>query len=59
MTTTVPISYPPETAIYPRCPDKPVIFKRVKDQQLVYVQHMQPEEFAGDLPAVLKAMGEM
>jgi len=58
-TTTVPISYPPETAIYPRCPDKPVIFKRVKDQQLVYVQHMQPEEFAADLPAVLKAMGEM
>ncbi len=58
-TTTVPISYPPETAIYPRCPDKPVIFKRVKDQQLVYVQHMQSEEFAADLPAVLKAMGEM
>ncbi|NIO11118.1 MAG: ABC transporter substrate-binding protein [Deltaproteobacteria bacterium] len=58
VTTTVPISYPPETAIYPRVPDKPVIFKRVKDQKLVYVQHMQPEEFAGDLPAVLKAMGE-
>jgi len=58
-TTTVPISYPPETAIYPRCPDKPVIFKRVKDQQLVYVQHMQSEEFAADLPAVLKAMGEI
>ena len=58
-TTTVPISYPPETAIYPRCPDKPVIFKRVKDQQLVYVQHMQSEVFAADLPAVLKAMGEI
>jgi len=59
VTTTVPISYPPETAIYPRVPDKPVIFKRVKDGQMVYVQHMQPEEFAGDLPAVLKAMGEI
>jgi len=58
-TTTVPISYPPETAIYPRCPDKPVIFKRVKDQQLVYVQHMQSEVFSADLPAVLKAMGEI
>lgn len=58
-TTTVPISYPPETAIYPRCPDKPVIFKKVENGKLVYVKHMQPEEFAGDLPAVLKAMGEV
>jgi branched-chain amino acid transport system substrate-binding protein len=57
-TTTVPISYPPETAIYPRVPDKPVIFKKVKDGKLVYVTHMQPEAFAKELPAVLKAMGE-
>ena len=58
-TTTVPISYPPETATYPRCPDKPVIFKQVKDGKLVYVQHMLSEEFASDLPAILKAMGEI
>jgi branched-chain amino acid transport system substrate-binding protein len=58
-TTTVPISYPPETAVYPRCPDKPVIFKRVKDGKLTYIQHMESKEFAGDLPAVLKAMGEI
>lgn len=58
-TTTVPISYPPETAVYPRCPDKPVIFKRVKGGKLTYIQHMESKEFAGDLPAVLKAMGEI
>ena len=59
-TTTVPISYPdPETAIYPRCPEKPVIFKTVKNGKLVYVAHMWPEEFKDALPAVLKAMGEI
>ncbi|HUV58550.1 MAG TPA: hypothetical protein VMW09_00380, partial [Desulfatiglandales bacterium] len=59
-TTPVPISYPdPEPAIYPRVPDRPVIFKVIKNGVLGYFTHMEPEEFADDLPAVLKAMGEI
>lgn len=52
--TTVPISYPdPATAIYPRCPDKPVIFKAVREGKMVYAGHMWPEELSKDLPAIL------
>ena len=41
-TTTVPTSWPPaETAIYPRVPDKPVVFKQVKNQKLIYAAHME------------------
>jgi len=58
--TTVPIFYPdPATAIYPRCPEKPVVFKTVKNGKLIYVAHMWPEDFEDALPAVLKAMGEI
>lgn len=57
-TTTVPISYPdPKTSVYPRCPDKPVVFKKVQNRTLRYIQHMEPKEFSADLPAILKAMG--
>jgi len=57
-TTTLPISYPdPETAIYPRCPDKPVVFKKVQDGRLRYVAHMEFSAFSGDLEAILKTMG--
>lgn len=59
-TTTVPISYPdPETSIYPRVPDKPVIFKKVENGELHYVTHMESDEFAADLPPILEAMGEI
>jgi len=59
-TTTVPISYPdPETAIYPRVPNRPVIFKVIKNGELRYFTTMEPEEFEADLPAILKAMGEI
>ncbi len=57
-TTTVPISYPdPETAIYPRVPNRPVIFKQIKNGELCYYSHMEPEEIANDLVPVLEAMG--
>jgi len=57
-TTTVPTSWPPaETAIYPRVPDKPVVFKQVKNQKLTYAAHMEPEEFTKDMPTILKNMG--
>jgi len=57
-TTTLPISYPdPETAIYPRCPDKPVVFKRVQNGKLLYVSHMESSAFSADLEAILKTMG--
>jgi len=59
-TTTVPISYPdPETAIYPRVPNRPVIFKVIKNGVLRYFTTIEPEEFEADLPAILKAMGEI
>jgi branched-chain amino acid transport system substrate-binding protein len=57
-TTTLPISYPDaETAIYPRCPDKPVVFKRVQNGKLLYVSHMESSAFSADLEAILKTMG--
>lgn len=57
-TTTVPTSYPPaETAFYPRVPDKPVVFKQVKNQKLTYAAHMEPKEFTNDMPTILKRMG--
>lgn len=57
-TTTIPISYPdPKTAIYPRCPDKPVVFKRVQNGKLLYVAHMESSAFASDLTPILKTMG--
>jgi branched-chain amino acid transport system substrate-binding protein len=52
--TTVPISFPdPTTAIYPRCPDKPVFFKVVKEGRMVYAGHMWPQEIANDIPPIL------
>jgi len=57
-TTTVPISYPdPTTSIYPRVPDKPVIFKVVEKGNLRYVKYIESAEFAADLPAILELMG--
>lgn len=57
-TTTVPTSWPPaETAFYPRVPDKPVVFKQVKNQKLIYAAHMEPKEFSNDIPIILKKMG--
>ncbi len=57
-TTTLPISYPDaETVIYPRCPDKPVVFKRVQNGKLLYVSHMESSAFSADLEAILKTMG--
>jgi len=44
-TTTMPISYPdPETVKYPRIPDKPVVFKEVKDGKRVFKAIINPEE---------------
>lgn len=57
-TTTIPISYPDvETAIYPRCPDKPVVFKQVQDGKLLYLTHMDSAAFSDDLEPILKTMG--
>ncbi|MDD3655490.1 MAG: ABC transporter substrate-binding protein [Atribacterota bacterium] len=57
-TTIVPISYPdPEKAIYPRVPNRPVIFKQIKNEELRYYTHMEPEEIADHLTPVLEAMG--
>lgn len=57
-TTTLPISYPDaKTAIYPRCPDKPVVFKKVQNGKLLYVAHMDSSAFSADLEAILKTMG--
>jgi branched-chain amino acid transport system substrate-binding protein len=57
-TTIVPISYPdPEKAIYPRVPNRPVIFKQIKNGELRYYTHMEPEEIADHLTPVLEAMG--
>jgi branched-chain amino acid transport system substrate-binding protein len=44
-TTTAPISYPdPETAEYPRVPMKTVVFKAVQDQQLIFLDSLDPED---------------
>ncbi|HOR42455.1 MAG TPA: ABC transporter substrate-binding protein [Atribacterota bacterium] len=57
-TTIVPISYPdPETALYPRVPNRPVVFKQIKDGELKYYSHMEPEEVTGHLTEILEAMG--
>lgn len=57
-TTTLPISYPDaKTATYPRCPDKPVVFKKVQNGKLLYVSHMESSVFSPDLGAILKTMG--
>ena len=55
--TTVPISFPdPATAIYPRCPDKPVVFKAVREGKMVYAGLIKPEEIKNDLAAILAKM---
>lgn len=52
--TTVPISFPdPATAIYPRCPDKPVVLKVIQEGQMLYAGLIQPDELKSDLPAIL------
>lgn len=56
-TTVVPISYPdPETAVYPRVPNRPVIFKQIKDGELVFHYEMPPEEITEHLAAALEAI---
>lgn len=43
--TTMPISYPdPETVKYPRIPDKPVVFKEVKNGARVFKAIINPED---------------
>jgi len=44
-TTTIPISYPdPETAEYPRVPMKPVVFKVVRNGDMVFLDLLTSEE---------------
>ena len=43
--TTMPISYPdPETAKYPRIPEKPVVFKEIKAGRRIFRAILNPED---------------
>lgn len=56
-TTVVPLSYPdPDTAIYPRVPNRPVIFKQIKNGELRFYSQMEPEEISKHLAAALAAI---
>lgn len=56
-TTVVPLSYPdPDTAIYPRVPNRPVIFKQIKNGELRFYSQMEPEEISKHLSAALAAL---
>ncbi len=45
VTTTMPISYPdPETVRYPRIPEKPVVFKEIKNGHRVFRAILDPKD---------------